>query len=89
MAINPDSWVSTIAALPESGSMCRAEFIPAYSASPDRIRRTKQELSNKMMSAVTRARERSGNHYTMHGSHTFTKNYDVVVAVCVVRESDL
>lgn len=86
MTTNPDSAVSRVANLAEGESYCQARLIPHRLATPDRIRRAKRALLSTLSPVLSRARERNPGRYTMHGIHSFTKDYDVVVAALIVRE---
>lgn len=85
---SPISAVKQVAALPEGETYCRAEFIPAFHSTPTRIKDAKRRLTQNMSPVVDRARQLSFADYRIHTIHSFTRDYDVVVAVIVVRQSE-
>lgn len=85
---NTISAVKQVAALPEGETYCKAELIPAFHVKPGTIRDAKRRLAQNMSPVVDRARQLSFGDYRVHTIHSFTRNYDVVVAVIVVREPE-
>jgi hypothetical protein len=85
----PESAVRTVAKLAEGEAYCRVKFIPAIHITPELIRQTKRELAQALSPVIARARKLSFASYRMHNIHSFTSDYDVVVAGVIVREKEL
>ncbi len=84
------SAVRQVASLAVGASYCRARFVPSFCVTPTRIKDAKRELMQSMSPVIARARLLSpANDYRAHTIHSFTRDYDVVVAVIVVREEEL
>ena len=81
----PESAVRQVANLRAGETYCKAKFIPAIGVSPDRIRRAKVDLMRTLSPVVARAKLLSYADYAIHGIHSHTAQYDVVVAAIVVR----
>ena len=77
-----------IANLPPGETYTRAVFLPAFHVKEGVIQDVKRQLTSNLTQMLARARQRTGNRYSMHGIHTFTHNYDVVVAVVIVRHAE-
>jgi hypothetical protein len=88
MRTRNESAVSQVAELKDGESFCRAKFIPANSISAENIYRAKRELMGILSPVLSRARERNPGNYRMSGIHSFTKDFDVVVAVVITRIDD-
>jgi hypothetical protein len=84
----PESAVRQVAKLKAGDSYCRARFIPAIHVSPDAIRGSKRELSQLLSPVIARAAKLSFGDYRLLTIHSFTKDYDVVVAAIIVRQGD-
>lgn len=85
----PPSVVAQVAALPVGDSYTKAIFIPAYRITPALIRDTKRRLLSSLTPILSRVHARQPwSKYRMHGIHSLTRDFDVVVAVVVVREDD-
>jgi hypothetical protein len=70
-------------------SYSRAEFIPAHHVSPQRIRDWKRTFMQDISPVIARAKKACCGAYHAHTIHSFTRDYDVVVAIIVVREEDV
>lgn len=86
---SPESAVKQVAALREGHTYCRAEFIPAFHVTPEKIRRAKRELSHRLSPVIARAHKLSLASYRLLTIHSFTVDYDVVVAGIIIRQSEL
>lgn len=82
------SAVKQVSKLTIGEAYCRARFITAYQYSPDRVREAKEGLMHDISPVVARAKKATANEYKSHTIHSFTRDYDVVVAVVVVRMED-
>jgi hypothetical protein len=82
------SAVKQVSKLAIGEAYCRARFITAFQYSPDLIRDTKENLMRDVSPVIARAKKATCNEYRAHTIHSFTRDYDVVVAIVVVRMED-
>lgn len=82
------SAVKQVSNLAVGEAYCRARFISAFQYTPDRVREAKECLMHDISPVIARAKKATFNEYQSHSIHSFTRNYDVVVAVVVVRMED-
>ncbi len=80
----PQSAVKQVANLKSGETYCRAEFIPAFGVTPGKVKEARARLTQALSPVVSRARQLSFGEYEIHTIHSFTKNYDVVVAGLIV-----
>lgn len=85
---NPPSAVRRVAELRNGETYSRARFIPAIRVTPTEIKTAKRELSRALSPVIARAQELSFGLYHLHTIHSHTRNYDVVVAAVVIRQTE-
>jgi hypothetical protein len=81
---NPGT-TAQIRALQPGENVSRATFIPAFGFSPDRVKETKRDLTRNFSPVIARIIKETGRVFSTHTVHSFTRDYDVIVAVIVQR----
>lgn len=85
---NENSAAMNISSLGADEVFTKSTFIPMKAANANRIGREKSRLNKLLSPVVARVREDDGNRYTMHTTVAFTRSYDVIVSISVMRTED-
>lgn len=66
-------------------NLSRATFIPAFHFTPELLKDTKQALTRQFSPIIDRIRRATGREFATSTIHAFTRNYDIIVALVVIR----
>jgi hypothetical protein len=88
MAYHQDSAADLISRLSKGETYSRAVFLTGRTANQKRIAKERRRLVQVLSPVLSRVRDRHGGVYTMHTTASFTRGYDVIVAVVVLKEED-
>lgn len=88
MAYQTGSAADQISRLKLGEAFSRSTFMPGEEVTPEKITDERRGLVQILSPVVARVRDKHGGVFSMHTTTAFTRGYDVIVTVVVLKEGE-